>query len=103
MSIYKINIFNYFINYNNIMYKFITVARNIDTETNPIPMYIYQNEDNNKYYISRMYPTKAVFQGSKISNDTKFYEIEYPQEISADDIKNGKTTYWNIIWTFKLN
>jgi hypothetical protein len=85
------------------MYKFITVARNTDTETSPMPMYIYQEDKTGKYYISRMYPTKAVFQGIKLVNDTKFYAIEYPQEISTTDIKNGKTKYWDIIWTFKIN
>ncbi len=84
------------------MYKFVTVARNIDTETSPMPMYIYQNENDKKYYISRMFPSKAVFQGSKIMNDTKFYVIEYPQQISDDDIKKGNTKYWNITWTFTI-
>jgi hypothetical protein len=84
------------------MYKFITVARNIDNDTNPIPMYIYQNEETKKYYISRMYPSKSVFQGSKIINDTKFYAIDYPNEIPDNDIKNGKTTCWNTIWIFKI-
>ncbi len=84
------------------MYKFITVARNIMSDTYPIPMYIYQNEENNKYYISRMYPNKSKFQGESITNDTKFFSIEYPQEISDDDIKKGTTTYWKMTWTFKL-
>ncbi len=84
------------------MYKFITVARNINSDTYPMPMYIYKNEENNKYYMSRMYPTKAVFQGQTISTPSDFYSIEYPQEISDSDIKQGKTTYWNMIWEFKL-
>ncbi len=84
------------------MYKFITVARNTMSDTYPIPMYIYQNEENNKYYISRMYPDKSKFQGESITNDTKFFSIEYPQEISDDDIKKGTTTYWKMTWTFKL-
>ena len=84
------------------MYKFITVARNIMSDTYPIPLYIYQNEENNKYYISRMYPTKATFQGQHIVNPSKFYSIDFPQEISDNDIKQGKTNYWNIEWTFKI-
>ena len=84
------------------MYKFISVARNTMSDTYPMPMYIYQKEDTQKYYMSRMYPTKSTFQGSKIINEDKFYEIEFPQEISAEDIKNGKTIYWNMTWIFKL-
>jgi hypothetical protein len=84
------------------MYKFITVARNTMSDTSPMPMYIYKNEDNNKYYISRMYPDKAVFQGSTLVNPAKFYAIDYPQEISDNDIKQGRTTYWSMIWTFKI-
>jgi len=84
------------------MYKFITVARNMTDDTSPMPMYIYQEEETNKYFISRMFPTKAVFQGTKLINDSKFYAIDYPQEISMDDIKNGKTKYWNVIWSFKI-
>jgi hypothetical protein len=84
------------------MYKFITVARNIMSETYPIPLYIYQNEENNKYYISRMFPTKATFQGSNLVSQSKFYDIEFPQEISENDIKLGKTTYWSMEWTFKI-
>jgi hypothetical protein len=84
------------------MYKFITVARNTMSDTSPMPMYIYQDEQTNKYYISRMYPTKSVFQGTKLINETKFYAIDYPQEISSDDISKGKTTYWNTIWSFKI-
>ncbi len=84
------------------MYKFITVARNIMEDTYPIPLYIYQNEDNNKYYISRMYPTKSTFEGISLSNPSKFFTIEYPQEISTDDINKGKTQYWNMIWKFKI-
>ena len=84
------------------MYKFITVARNTMSDTYPMPMYVYQNEETNKYYMSRMYPTKSVFQGSKLMNDSKFYEIEFPQEISAEDLKKGSTIYWNMTWTFKL-
>ena len=82
------------------MYKFINVARNIMSNTYPIPMYIYQNEENNKYYISRMYPTKSIFQGQTISNKSKFYDIDFPQEISDNDIKQGKTTYWSMTWIF---
>ena len=85
------------------MYKFITIARNIMNDTYPIPLYIYQNEENNKYYISRMYPNKSVFQGSNLVNPAKFYSIEYPQEISDNDLKAGKTTYWSMTWTFKIN
>jgi hypothetical protein len=85
------------------MYKFITVARNINSDTYPIPMYIYQNEDNNKYYISRMFPSKSTFQGQTISNPSNFYSLEYPQEISDDDIKQGKTTYWSMTWNFIIN
>ena len=82
------------------MYKFITVARNVMDDIYPIPMYIYQNEQTNKYYISRMFPTKSVFQGSKLINPAKFYSIEFPQEISDEDFKLGKTTYWNMKWLF---
>jgi hypothetical protein len=85
------------------MYKFITVARNTLNELALIPMYIYQNEDNKKYYISRMYPTKSIFQGTKILNDLKFFAIEYPQEVSDSDIKNGKTQYYNMTWSFSIN
>ena len=85
------------------MYKFITVARNTLNELALIPMYIYQNEDNNKYYISRMYPTKSIFQGKNILNDLKFFAIEYPQEVSDNDIKNGKTQYYNMTWSFVIN
>jgi hypothetical protein len=84
------------------MYKFITVARNTMSDTYPIPMYIYQNEENNKYYISRMFPTKATFQGSNLVSLSKFYTIEFPQEISDSDIKQGKTTYWSMVWIFKI-
>jgi hypothetical protein len=84
------------------MYKFITVARNIMSDTYPIPMYIYQNEENNKYYISRMFPTKAVSHGTNIISLSKFYDIDFPQEISDNDIKQGKTTYWSMVWTFKI-
>lgn len=84
------------------MYKFITVARNIMDETYPVPLYIYQNEENNKYYISRMYPNKSVFQGISISNPSKFFDIEFSQELSDDDIKKGQTQYWGMIWKFKL-
>jgi hypothetical protein len=83
------------------MYKFITVARNIMSDTYPMPMYIYKNEENNKYYISRMYPSKSIFQGQTISNQSKFYSLEYPQEISDNDLKQGKTTYWSMTWTFE--
>jgi hypothetical protein len=82
------------------MYKFITVAR---SDTMSTSMYIYQNEENNKYYISRMFPPKSTFQGIKLLNNTKFYSIEFPQEISDSDISNKKTTYMNILWNFKLN
>ncbi len=84
------------------MYKFITVARNIMDYTYPVPLYIYQNEENNKYYISRMYPNKSKFEGTSISNSDKFLTIEYPQEISDNDIKQGKTQYWSMIWKFKI-
>ncbi len=84
------------------MYKFITVARNMDSDTTPMPMYIYQDEQTKKYYISRMFPIKAVFQGSKLINESKFYAIDYPQEISEGDIKNGKTTYWKSVWSFNI-
>jgi hypothetical protein len=84
------------------MYKFITVARNTMSDTSPMPMYIYQDEQTNKYYISRMYPTKAIFQGTKLINESKFYAIDYPQEISSDDINKGKTTYWKTVWSFKI-
>ena len=84
------------------MYKFITVARNTMSDVSPMPMYIYQNEENNKYYISRMYPYKSRFQGESISNELKFYALEYPQEISDNDVKNGSTQYWKMIWTFKI-
>ncbi len=84
------------------MYKFITVARNMMDETYPIPLYIYQNEENNKYYISRMYPNKSVFEGTSISNPSKFFNIEFPQEISDDDIKKGQTQYWSMIWKFRV-
>ena len=84
------------------MYKFITVARNSMSDTYPIPLYIYQNEENNKYYISRMFPTKATFQGSNIVSLSKFYDIEFPQEISENDIKQGKTNYWNMEWIIKI-
>jgi len=84
------------------MYKFITVARNTTNDVSPIPMYIYQNEETNKYYISRMYPYKSRFAGDKLSNELKFYALEYPQEISANDITNGKTQYWKMTWTFKI-
>lgn len=85
------------------MYKFITIARNNMNDTYPTPMYIYQNEENKKYYMSRMFPTKATFQGRKIINTTNFYAIDYPQEISDKDIKEGKTTYWNMTWLFNIN
>ncbi len=84
------------------MYKFITVARNILSETYPIPMYVYQNEDNNKYYMSRMYPDNSKFEGKSLLNQNKFYSLEYPQEISEDDLKKGKTEYWKMTWTFKI-
>jgi hypothetical protein len=84
------------------MYKFITVARNVNDDTYPTPLYIYQNEDNNKYYISRMFPNKSKLEGKSILNPSKFFTIEYPQEISDDDIKKGKTQYWNMIWKFKI-
>jgi hypothetical protein len=84
------------------MYKFITVARNMTDDTSPMPMYIYQNEQNNKYYISRMFPTKAIFQGTKLINENKFYAIDYPQEISSEDISKGKTVYWKTMWSFKM-
>ncbi len=84
------------------MYKFITVARNMDSDTTPMPMYIYQDEQTNKYYISRMFPTKAVFQGTKLINESKFYAIDYPQEIPEADIKNGRTIYWKSIWSFRI-
>ena len=57
------------------MYKFITVARNIMSDIYPIPMYIYQNEENNKYYMSRMYPTKSIFQGQTISNQSNIFNF----------------------------
>ena len=82
------------------MYKFITVARNTMNETSLIPMYIYQNEEDKKYYISRMYPTKSIFQGQTISNKSKFYALDFSQEISDNDIKQGKTTYWSMTWIF---
>jgi hypothetical protein len=84
------------------MYKFITVARNINSDVYPMPLYIYQNEETKKYYISRMYPNKSIFQGESISNKMTFYALEYPQEISDNDIKNGKTQYWNMTWNFKI-
>ena len=84
------------------MYKFITVARNTVSDVSPMPMYIYQNEENNKYYISRMYPNKSIFQGDTISNELKFYALEYQQEISDSDIANGSTQYWKMTWMFKI-
>jgi hypothetical protein len=84
------------------MYKFITVARNTMSDVMPMPMYIYKNEENNKYYISRMYPDKSRFQGEKILNELNFFALEYPQEISASDIANGSTQYWKMTWTFKI-
>ncbi len=84
------------------MYKFITVARNMLSDRSPVPMYIYLNEDNNKYYISRMYPQHSLFKGTHISSDIKYYSLEYPQEISQDDIAKGYTVYWSNNWTFKL-
>jgi hypothetical protein len=84
------------------MYKFITVARNTMSDVSPMPMYIYQNEENNKYYISRMYPYKSVFQGESISNELKFYALEYPQEIADSDVKNGSTKYWKMSWNFTV-
>ncbi len=84
------------------MYKFITVARNTNDDIYPVPLYIYQNEENKKYYISRMYPNKSVFNGGRISNPDNFFTIDYPQEISDEDIKKGQTQYWSMIWKFKI-
>ena len=85
------------------MYKFITVARNTESDTSPMPMYIYQDEETKKYYISRMFPSKSVFQGVKITNDTKFYSIEYPKELTDEEIRNNKANFWNMTWVFNLN
>lgn len=82
------------------MYKFITVARNTLNELALVPMYIYQNEDNKKYYISRMYPNKSIFQGSQLVNDLKFFALEYPQEISENDFNNKRTLYYGMTWSF---
>jgi hypothetical protein len=49
-----------------------------------------------------MYPYKSTFQGESISNELKFYALEYPQEISETDVKNGSTLYWNMTWVFKI-
>jgi hypothetical protein len=83
------------------MYQFISVARSL-SDTIPSPMYIYINEDDNKYYISNMYPRGAVFQGSKLTAGPKYYNVDNGQLISTNDIKNGKTTYWNIDFKFKI-
>ncbi len=49
-----------------------------------------------------MFPTKSTFEGGSILNPSKFFSIEYPQEISDDDIKQGKTQYWSMTWKFKI-
>jgi hypothetical protein len=83
------------------MYKYITIARSI-IDTWGTPMYIYMNEDDKKYYISRMYPVSSTFEGSTIHDKLKYYAVDYPQVISDDDIKKGVTKYWNQSWAFTL-
>ncbi len=83
------------------MYKFISIARN-PINVWSTPMYVYQNEENKKYYITRMYPINAKFYGSKLEDLSTYSVLEYPKEISDADIAKKTTTYWNIEWTLKL-
>ncbi len=83
------------------MYKYKTLARSI-INTWGTPMYIYMNEDDNRYYISRMYPVSSTFEGSAIHDRLKYYALEYPQVIPDEDIEKGVTTYWNQSWSFTI-
>jgi hypothetical protein len=81
------------------MYKYITLARN-NSNLWATPMYIYQNIENNKYYITRTFPYKASFTGDELIAPSTYYSIEYP--ILIDDINKKNVSYWNQIWTFSI-
>ncbi len=83
------------------MYKYITIAHNT-RQVWSTDMYIYKNNINNKYYISRTYPMYAKFSGELLSDPTDYNLIDFAKEITEDDINKGKTFYWNQEWTFKL-
>ena len=81
------------------MYKFITLARN-SSNLWATPMYIYQNTENNKYYITRTFPYKAIFKGDELVAPAPYYNIEYKMEIV--DINKKTVSYWNQIWNFSI-
>jgi hypothetical protein len=83
------------------MYKFITVARNTREVWNT-PMYIYKNIENDKYYITRMFPVNSKFAGSNLSDPTEYPIIEFPQELTNENLSNNKINYWNQEWTFRI-
>jgi hypothetical protein len=83
------------------MYKYITIAYNT-RQVWAVPMYIYQHEDNNKYYITRTYPKYSRFDGDNLNDPTTYNEIDFAKEISNDDVKKGFTNYWNQDWKFRL-
>ncbi len=82
------------------MYKYITIAYNT-RQAWAVPMYIYQNEGNNKYYISRTYPKYSKFNGDNLNDPTKYSEVDFAKELSDNDIKNGLINYRNQEWKFK--
>ncbi len=81
------------------MYKYITLARN-SNDLWATSMYIYQNTENNKYYITRTFPYKAILKGNILEAPNNYYAIEYPMEIN--DINKKSVSYLNQIWNFSL-
>ena len=83
------------------MYKFISIAR-YPSDVWSTSMYIYQNIDTNKYYISRMFPVSSRFLGSNLVDTTNYNLIEYPMEISNDDLNKKTIKYFGLEWKFNI-
>lgn len=83
------------------MYKFISIAHNIDEDWFT-SMYIYQDINTNKYFITQTYPFSSRFSGENLLGSTTYYNIDYPKELTQEDINNGKVVYWNQEWKIKL-
>ena len=84
------------------MYKYLTIAPNV-SERGVSQMYLYKNLNNNMIYISQMYPFSATFTGGKLVDETTYYAIYEPLELSESDIAKGVVNYWSQDWIIKLN
>jgi hypothetical protein len=83
------------------MYQYLTIAPNA-SERGVSKMYLYKNLNNNMIYISQMYPFSATFTGGKLTDDTTYYAIYEPLEVTQSDISKGMITYWSQNWIVKL-